>query len=277
MKLKVLGCHFEPYSELLNDEGQQRYKNEVCTDIRPNCKIVFLNRKILCEQIRKYIQGVDFFLICREMSYQKSGGNNAAIIVSVLALAVAVVAIIVVIVLNTKKTAASTQAYTLPDSDHLYILENEGIAGGFSAVYLGSADPTLFDAQWCTQAAQLLTFEYVQDGATSDTKIYRIRQTSASSTPYLAYDSTQTDDLISQVNVSASNALLWQVTSLPSIQSGHIESTNGTTLGVYSIRNVQSGMGLSYSVINGTNKVSMAVFDSTSKSQQWTITQVGCV
>jgi hypothetical protein len=187
------------------------------------------------------------------------------------------VTIAVVLVFALKKKTSTSSLYKFPDIGYYtYVLTNEDKPTNFKAVYLGQLDPILFDAQWCSQVRQQLSFEFVKDGLTPDTKIFRIRQTMYVKNAYLTYDPAAVD-LISQKNYTDGTEQLWDVKYLPGVTSGHIEISNGATLGVYNITNVATGKALGYVLdSNNTEKITLLSPNPTSIIQRWSITRSGC-
>jgi hypothetical protein len=197
--------------------------------------------------------------------------------------ATALVLVIVLVLTMKKKTSSISSSTTVtsnnfkfPTPYYNYVMGTENISNGVGSFYLGGADPSIFDAQWCIQSREQLTFEPVSDGVTADTKIYRIRQATIINAAYLTYDSTA-GDFISQLSYTTNSNQLWAVKHLSGVTTVHLADVGiSAYLGVYSITNVGTGLALSYVNVSGTNKITAVTPNASAKNQQWCLAKAVC-
>jgi hypothetical protein len=169
---------------------------------------------------------------------------------------IALVASIITVILLTKKKAtvtSSTSTITIPfpNISSSYVVFTESTSSGIGSV-LTSLQPTTMtfnNADWCAStAAQTWVFTYVSDGPNSNTKNFTIMAANNGMTKkYLVY-SPSTSNKLDWGNAGDTNGI-WAMTYTSAVSVHPYigrPSVSLKTLGTYTIKNVASGLSLTY-------------------------------
>jgi hypothetical protein len=151
-----------------------------------------------------------------------------------------------------------------------YVVFTEAVTTGFGSV-LTALEPNIItfnDANWCSSTgAQTWTFTYVKDGIDDSIKYYVISSRNQNMTiQYLVYNSATASKLDWGDEFSRD---FWAVSYTGQNPVRTYSGNSAITLGCYRIRNLASGLSLTYSATSPTVRLSATV--PTSQNQLFSL------
>jgi hypothetical protein len=215
-----------------------------------------------------------------------SNNNKSMITIGAISGAVIIIVVVVVvlvIVLSKKKTSSSATSlsttssaqplYVFPVNNAEHIAFNENIPTATQSELTNDTGVSLWDANWCDALSQRWVFEYVQDGSSADTKVYKMRVGSN----YLTYSSGANYGL-TMAAATSDTTQYWAVKNLPGVTPVRIYSGNSAiTIGVFNITSVAAGTALSYdSTTSNPIMCNLQTINATDAKQRWSIHQNTC-